>query len=173
MSSSKKKAPLDLSVLNVHPYEKTDYSYLNDMGPQTLEDILPIEKDLTIFTDSLRTFPDILEKLDDPEQRLTLFAPTNSVLRNFSVRLDSFIEDKISDEPEEKLHQFVLGHIVPKSLTLLKDGEELVTLSNSTKIQIKKVGNKYILNNEVNVGEQIETTNGIIYKVDGILVKHY
>ncbi|CAG8615209.1 13600_t:CDS:2 [Ambispora leptoticha] len=175
-SSHVNKNPPDLSVLNVGQSDTTPYN----IGPATLEDLLPKEKDLTIFMDSLRGFADVvrnLEKISDPNESLTLFAPINHVFLNLQVKPNAVREEDNDDEAvaQERFHQFVLGHIVPNSVSFeseTSDGE-LNTLSNLTTIHVQKAEGKegVKLNGNVNiVGKKIEAVNGILYKIDGILV---
>ncbi|CAG8456916.1 4359_t:CDS:2 [Ambispora gerdemannii] len=163
----------DLSVLNVGQTDDTPYN----IGPPTLEDLLPKEKDLTMFMDSLRDFPDVLKKISDPNETLTLFAPINRALLNLKVKPNAIREEDNDDEAaaRERFHQFVLGHIVPNSVSLKPEtsDEELKTLSNLTTIHVQKAEGKggVKLNDDVNiVGKQIEAVNGILYKVDNVLV---
>ncbi|CAG8556627.1 4546_t:CDS:2, partial [Cetraspora pellucida] len=143
-----------------------DYSI--PQGPSTLNDILPMEKDLTTFVDYLRMFGDIIKMLDNPDESLTLFAPINSVFHN-TTNKPSYVTSS-SEDPIEKIRKFVLSHIVPKSLKL-HNGDELDTLFEGTKIRVKKgTDGNFILNDKANTGMSKDATNGIFYKIDDILI---
>ncbi|CAG8750233.1 19492_t:CDS:2, partial [Gigaspora rosea] len=137
-------------------------------GPTTLNDILPMEKDLTTFVDYLRMFGDIIDRLDDKDESLTLFAPINKVFHN-ATNKPSYVTSS-SEDPMEKIRRFVLAHIVPKS-SKLHNGEKLDTLLEGTKIEVK-LGNdgNFILNEKANTGMTKEAVNGRFYKIDATLI---
>ncbi|CAG8442712.1 12308_t:CDS:2 [Acaulospora morrowiae] len=137
-------------------------------GPPTLEDIIPIEKDLTRFVDYLRSFGDIIGLISNPNSTITLFAPVNSAFRNLTHKPHQ-VKDS-SQDPKEKLYQFVLGHIVPAIYETLPVGQELQTMRQGIKVKVEngKDGG-YKLNGEINTGVTKKAVNGIIYKIDGVL----
>ncbi|CAG8802028.1 16485_t:CDS:2 [Gigaspora margarita] len=141
---------------NVLKIQIDDYTI--PQGPTTLNDILPMEKDLTTFID----------KLDDKDESLTLFAPINKVFHNVTNK-PSYVTSS-SEDPMEKIRRFVLAHIVPKS-SKLHNGEELDTLLVGTKVEVKS-GNdgNFILNEKANTGMTKEAVNGRFYKIDATLI---
>ncbi|CAH1759665.1 17944_t:CDS:2 [Entrophospora sp. SA101] len=143
------------------------------IGYTSLRDILPREKDLTIFMDYVYLFGDIVEMLGNPNETFTIFAPTNSVFRNLPYQPTSNIS--VTEDPTTKLHNFVLGHIVEKNLISLSVGEELQTMYENVKIKVDKdiKDEKYLLNGNIHTSENYKADNGIFYKVDGLLVKEY
>nr|CAG8474059.1 12928_t:CDS:2 [Entrophospora candida] len=138
------------------------------IGYTSLRDILPREKDLTIFMDYVYLFGDIVEMLGNPNETFTIFAPTNSVFRNLPYQPTSNIS--VTEDPTTKLHNFVLGHIVEKNLISLSVGEELQTMYENVKIKVDKdiKDEKYLLNGNIHTSESYKADNGIFYKkVDG------
>nr|CAG8445316.1 4063_t:CDS:2 [Entrophospora candida] len=138
------------------------------IGYTSLRDILPREKDLTIFMDYIYLFGDIVEMLGNPNETFTIFAPTNSVFRNLPYQPTSNIS--VTEDPTTKLHNFVLGHIVEKNLISLSVGEELQTMYENVKIKVDKdiKDEKYLLNGNIHTSESYKADNGIFYKkVDG------
>ncbi|CAG8596756.1 15581_t:CDS:2 [Acaulospora colombiana] len=99
-------------------------------GPPTINDIIPMEKDLTQFVDCLRTFGDIIDLISDPNSTITLFAPVNSAFRNLT-RKPNYVGNSLED-PNKKMYQFVLGHIVPAMYQSLPVGQELQTMRKET-----------------------------------------
>jgi uncharacterized surface protein with fasciclin (FAS1) repeats len=142
------------------------------VGPPTIDDLIPKEKDLTIFLELMRKFDDLNSLIVDPKTSLTIFAPTNSAFRKLTQKPNQ-VTDK-SEDPTERLREFTLGFIVPKSYSSLPDGKELDTLS---KTKIKVVKNKdgtFKLNERVNTISKLkEAVNGNVYKIDGILEEKY
>ncbi|GBC10643.1 hypothetical protein RclHR1_00980020 [Rhizophagus clarus] len=138
-------------------------------GPSTIDDLIPQERDLTIFVDVLRKFADTSDLIANLTVSLTIFAPTNSAFRKLT-RKPSQVKDS-SEDPTEKLHQFALGHIVPKAYSTLPDGEEIDTLKSKTKIKVtKNKDGTFKLNGKVNIISDLKAANGIIYKIDNVLV---
>ncbi|CAG8846832.1 33860_t:CDS:1, partial [Racocetra persica] len=88
-----------------------------------------------------------IEKLDNPDESLTLFAPINSVFHN-STNKPSYVTSS-SEDPIKKIRNFVLAHIVPQSLKL-HSGDELDTLLEGTKIRVKGADGNFILNEKAN-----------------------
>jgi uncharacterized surface protein with fasciclin (FAS1) repeats len=105
----------------------------------------------------------------NPEESLTVFAPTNSAFRKLNQK-PSQVKDK-SEDPTKKLHEFALGFIVPKSYSSLPEGGELDTLRNDTKIKVEKnKDGSFKLNGRVNTILKLkEAVNGNVYKIDGML----
>ncbi|RGB28039.1 FAS1 domain-containing protein [Rhizophagus diaphanus] len=139
-------------------------------GPSTIDDLIPQERDLTIFVDVLRKFADTSDMIANLTVSLTIFAPTNSAFRKLT-RKPGQVKDK-SEDPTEKLHQFALAHIVPKAYSTLPDGEEIDTLNSKTKIKVEKNRDgTFKLNGKVNTISNLIAANGIIYKIDNVLVE--
>ncbi|CAG8505026.1 12768_t:CDS:2 [Funneliformis caledonium] len=137
-------------------------------GPLTLDDILPKERDLTIFVDFLKASKDLSILIANPDISLTLFAPTNSVFRNLTHKPSQVTSQ--SEDPIEKVQQFALRYVVPSVYSSLSDDELLDTLKEGSKIKVKKnEDGSYKLNGRINTISRLEAENGVVYKIDGIL----
>ncbi|CAG8699888.1 467_t:CDS:2 [Funneliformis mosseae] len=134
-------------------------------GPLTLDDILPKERDLTIFVDFLKASKDLSNLIANSDISLTLFAPTNSVFRNLTHKPSQVTSQ--SEDPTEKVQQFALRYVVPSSLS---DDELLDTFKEGSKIKVEKnEDGSYKLNGRINTISRLEAENGVVYKIDGIL----
>ncbi|CAG8484410.1 5880_t:CDS:10 [Diversispora eburnea] len=137
-------------------------------GPPTLIDIIPIEKDLTIFVDCIRTFADIVDLLSKPDSSVILLAPVNSVLRDLTHIITGKNQVKGNEvDPQKNVYKFVLGHLVITDKKSLSQGENLKSMDNNTITVEEGINNIYKLNGKVNTTGFIKkVVNGVLYKID-------
>ncbi|RHZ77658.1 hypothetical protein Glove_174g67 [Diversispora epigaea] len=166
--------PQEEYIYNQDYEQITLMDFEDSQGPVTLIDIIPIEKDLTIFVDCIRTFVDIIDLLSDPDSSVIILAPVNSVLRDRTHILTGSgrVKDKeIKVDPKENMYKFLLGHIVVADKKSLSQEGNLKSMDNATITVEEGINNTYKLNGKVNTtGFFKKVVNGVIYKIDGVLV---
>lgn len=137
------------------------------------------DDNLSIFLEILRKESSFVASLDEQENEsaYTIFIPTNEALSNLP-NLDQLLIEENSNLRVEFLKQYVVpDKILEKKLTnndktfaeLVKKGENLTTQSGNS-VQISIAENNIKLDNQTTITQpDIQTFNGVIQVVDGVI----
>ena len=132
---------------------------------QTIAGLVQGNPDLTQFADFLAASGVIAELEEASDEGLTVFAPTNAAIES----LDSAAFDELADAEElsEVLRYHTVEGRVPSAQL-----EEVAALTSrqGESIAVLVTDGVVTVGGATLVGEQLDTTNGIVYVVDAVLL---
>lgn len=134
------------------------------------------DKDLSIFSDLISTYPEISASLSDDANVSTIFAPTDNAMRQLLIRNSVGTIDRLVDRVGvEVLQQILAYHLVDDCLfTSGFASKETFITRQGTSIEYNRFQNG-ILSEQGDVsrfdrdGQDIVAANGIIHKINQVL----
>jgi len=119
--------------------------------------------------------PAVLETLTDPEAELTVFAPTDAA---FEALIEVLGEEAFNGLLESEisvtsilLYHVVDGKVYAEDVVALEDGSEVPTLLEGANLVVTFGDDNEVFVNGIQVLiTDIETANGVIHVIDGVLV---
>jgi len=132
---------------------------------RNLADVVAANEDLTQFNDFLKA-SGVVDTLAQPaDGGFTLFAPTNAAVTS----LDTLVFDELSDA--EQLQAVLEYHLIPGRLGLNELGSvSAITSLQGESVPVASADGVLKVGDAVIVGEAVESTNGVVYVVDAVLL---
>lgn len=136
----------------------------SQMSSKTIAENIMVDSSHSILVEALKS-TDIIETLTQPGP-FTLFAPTNDAFAKLPPgTFDGWMNNRKNDLANILSYHIVAGSIKTKDL---EDGQKLKTLAGDELIvTIRK--DKLLINGINILGDNVPSSNGIIYVIDGLL----
>jgi len=97
--------------------------------------------------------------------KVTIFAPINRAFVNYKFAIKSSGEDRNSAR-----HSFILSHIISDGYSVASEDGSFQTLKEGRVIRVEHVNGDIVIDGRAKVVGKVEGVNGVIYKIDNVLV---
>ena len=136
----------------------------SQMSSKTIAENIMVDSSYSVLVEALKS-TDIIETLTQPGP-FTFFAPTNDAFAKLPPgTFDGWMNNRKNDLANILSYHIVAGSIKTKDL---EDGQKLKTLAGDELIvTIRK--DKLLINGINILGDNVPSSNGIIYVIDGLL----
>lgn len=135
---------------------------------ETIVDLASANSSLTILTQALTKFPDLVTTLNDANGSFTVFAPTDEAFANL---LSTVGQSSLDDIPEGVLRRILEYHVVSGELlsTELTDGANASTVLGEN-VTVDIDGTAVSINSSNVTTADVDASNGVVHVVDAVLI---
>jgi len=120
---------------------------------------------LTPSCDAFYLLSSKISLISSHSTKVTIFAPINRAFVNHKLTVKSSGEDRNSAR-----HFFILSHIISDGYSVASEDGYFQTLKEGRVIRVEHVDGNIVIDGRAKVVGKIEGVNGVIYKIDNVLV---
>lgn len=134
----------------------------------TIVDLATGNSSLTVLTQALTKFPDLVTTLSDESGDFTVFAPTDEAFANLLAVVG---QTSLDDIPENVLRRILEYHVVVGTLmsTDLSDGANASTVLGEN-VVVDIDGSSVAINTSNVTTADVDAANGVVHIVDAVLI---